>query len=196
MPDYENRTKQGLDAALRALLRSRPLDQLRVRELTEQCGLRRQSFYYHFKDVYDLFAWSVRQERALLLGRLEECLTWRQALLDLLDRAGEEEAFYRAVLDQGGQEGLGEMVPLEEVLEAVQSYYRGRCGTPPDQAEEERERRCGRALLLSLLEGRVRGGSAMPPEELADALERAAERSAAGAVWQTLRERGEWNQTP
>ena len=196
MPEYENRTRRELGAALRALLKQRPLDQLRVRELTELCGLRRQSFYYHFKDVYDLFAWSVRQERSLLLGRLEECLTWRQALLDLLDRAGEEEAFYRAVLDQGGQEGLGEMVPLEEVLEAVQSYYRGRCGSPPDQAEEERERRCGRALLLSLLEGRVRGGTAMPPEELADALERAAERSAAGAVWQTLRERGEWNQTP
>ena len=30
-------------------------------------------------------------------------------------------------------------------------------------------------------------------EELADALERAAERSAAGAVWQTLREQGDWD---
>ena len=39
-------------AALVQHLRQRPLDQLRVRELTERCGLRRQSFYYHFKDVY------------------------------------------------------------------------------------------------------------------------------------------------
>ena len=75
MPEYENRTRRELSAALRELLRQRPLDQLRVRELTERCGLRRQSFYYHFKDVYDLFAWSVRQERALLLVRLAECLT-------------------------------------------------------------------------------------------------------------------------
>ena len=86
MPEYENRTRRELSAALRELLRQRPLDQLRVRELTERCGLRRQSFYYHFKDVYDLFAWSVRQERALLLVRLAECLTWREALLDLLER--------------------------------------------------------------------------------------------------------------
>ena len=78
----------------------------------------------------------------------------------------------------------------------MQSYSRGRCGSPPDRAEEERERRCGRALLLSLLESRVRGGMAMPLKELADTLERAAERSTAGAVWQTLRERGEWNRTP
>lgn len=195
MPEHENRTRQALGAALRTLLRKKPLDQLRVRELTELCGLRRQSFYYHFKDVYDLFAWSVRQERALLQERLADCLTWRQALLELLDRAGEERAFYQAVLDQGGQAGLGEMTPMETVLEAVQRYYRDRCGAPPDQEAEERERRYGRMLLLSLLESWVRGGAAMPPEELADALERSAARSAAGAVWQTLWERGEWKQT-
>lgn len=194
MPEYESRTRQELSAALRALLKQRPLDQIRVRELTELCGLRRQSFYYHFKDVYDLFAWCVRQERTLLRSFLEECLTWRQALLELLNRAGEEQAFYRAVLDQGGQAGLEEMIPLEEVLETVQTYYRERCGAPPNQAEEERERRCGRTLLLSLLESWVRGGAVMPPGELASALERAAERSAAGAVWQTLWERGEWDQ--
>lgn len=195
MPEHENRTRQELGAALRALLGQRPLDQLRVRELTELCGLRRQSFYYHFKDIYDLFAWTVRQERTLLESRLEECLTWRQALLALLDRAGEQRDFYRAVLDQGGQTGLEEMIPLEEVLKAVQDYYRDRCGTPPNQEEEERERRCGRTLLLSLLESWVRGETVMPPEELADALERTAERNAAGAVWQTLWERGEWDQT-
>ena len=194
MPEHENRTRQELSAALRALLRQRPLDQIRVRELTELCGLRRQSFYYHFKDVYDLFAWCVRQERALLESFLEECLTWRQALLVLLDRAEEQAAFYREVLDRGGQAGLEGMIPLEEVLKAVQTYYRGRCGTPPNQAEEERERRSGRTLLLSLLESWVRGGAVMSPEELADALERTAERSAAGAVWQTLWERGEWDQ--
>ncbi|WP_300415226.1 TetR family transcriptional regulator [uncultured Oscillibacter sp.] len=196
MPEFENRTRRELSAALRELLREEPLDQLRVRELTERCGLRRQSFYYHFKDVYDLLAWAVRQERALLADRLAECLTWRQALLALLDRAGEERAFYRAVLDQYGQEGLGEMIPLEEALEAVQIYYRDRCGRPPDRNGEERDRRRSRAMLLSLLEGWVRNEGALPPEELADALERVAERGAEGAVWQTLRERGEWCWTP
>ena len=139
MPGHENRTRQELSAALRALLKQKPLDQLRVGELTEMYGLRRQSFYYHFKDVYDLFAWTVRQERVLLTNRLADCITWRQAFLDLLDRAGEERAFYRAVLEQGGQTGLGEMIPLEEVLKAVQAYYRNRCGAPPDQEAAGRQ---------------------------------------------------------
>ena len=36
MPEYEKRTRRDLSAALRALLREEPLDQLRVRELTER----------------------------------------------------------------------------------------------------------------------------------------------------------------
>lgn len=195
MPDYENRTRQGLDAALRALLRDRPLDQLRVRELTEHCGLRRQSFYYHFKDVYDLFAWAVQRERVLLLERWEECLTWQQALLDLMDRAAGERAFYRAVLDQEGPEGLRGMIPLDRTLEAVQRYYRDRAGMPPDPETEERERRRDGTVLLALLESWIRGGLALTAEELVNALEQTVARSTAGTVWQTLRERGEWNWT-
>lgn len=196
MPEYENRTRQDLDAALRALLREKPLDQIRVRELTERCGLRRQSFYYHFKDVYDLFAWSGQRERALLLDGAAECLTWQQALLELLGRMAEERAFYRAVLDRSGQEGLGELIPLERVLEAVQSYYRDRCGVPADAGAEALGRRCARVMLLSMLSGWVRNELALPPEEIAASLERAVERNTAGAVWQTLRERGTWNWMP
>lgn len=195
MSEYEKRTKKELDAALRELLKQKRLDQIRVRELTELCGLRRQSFYYHFEDVYKLFHWSIQRERELLLRRQEECLTWRQALLDLLDRVTAERVFYRAVLDQEGQLGLEAAIPLEAVLEAVQVYYRDRQGKYPDPERENLERRRGQAILLSLLEGWVRGGLALTPEEITASLERIVEQSAAGAMWQTLRERGEWNWT-
>ena len=92
----ENRTKQRLSRALKELLRKKPLDQIRVRELTELCGLRRQSFYYHFKDVYDLFDWSVRQERELLLRRQDDFLTFQGAVWDLLDYTAEDRPYYLA----------------------------------------------------------------------------------------------------
>lgn len=192
MPEYENRTRRALDAALRKMLKHRPLAQLRVRELTECCGLRRQSFYYHFKDVYDLFDWSVQRERAQLLDRQEECLTWQQALLDLLDRAAEERTFYQAVLDREGQAGLAALVPLDVTLEAAQAYYRSRSGAAADPETEAEERRLAEAVLLSVLESWIRGGLTLKPEELIAALERAVRQSTAGAVWQTLLERGDW----
>lgn len=194
MPEGTNRTRQELDAALRDLLKRRPLDQIRVRELMELCGLRRQSFYYHFKDVFELFAWSVRQERERLLERQGECLTWRQALMDLMDRVDGNRAFYLAVLNQDGQAGLEGLIPLEETVRAAQRYYRDRSGVPPDPEGEERSCRCIVAVLLSLLESWIRGGLAQPPEELAAVLEKTAERMAEGEAWRTLWERGDWDE--
>ena len=183
MPDYENRTKQGLDAALRALLRDRPLNQLRVRELTEHCGLRRQSFYYHFKDVYDLFAWSVQRERALLLERWEECLTWQQALRTLLVRLAQNRPYYRALLEHRGRAGLREVLALGGLLERTLDYYRRRSGGPrPGPAELD----CWETLLLTLLESWVRDELAQPPETLLALLEDVVRQGAVGAAWQNL----------
>ena len=64
-----NRTKNDLDRALRQLLLQKPLEQIRVRELTALCGIRRQSFYYHFPDVQSLFDWSMRKPCAHWPGR-------------------------------------------------------------------------------------------------------------------------------
>ena len=101
-----NRTKYQLDRALKELLKQKPLSQIRVRELTEQCGIRRQSFYYHFSDVYDLFNWSVCRERESLPRRQEECLTWQQVLGDLLDHTETDRPYYQAILENRGRTGL------------------------------------------------------------------------------------------
>ena len=190
MPEGTNRTRQELDAALRDLLKRRPLEQIRVRELMELCGLRRQSFYYHFKDVFELFAWSVRRERERLLERQRECLTWRQALMDLMEHVDRNRAFYLTVLNRDGQAGLEALVPLDETVRMVQRYYRDPGGVLPDPEGEERSCRCIVALVLSLLESWIRGGLAQPPEELAAVLEETAERMAEGEAWRTLREQG------
>ena len=106
MPEMKNRTKSQLDLALRTLLKEKSLDQIRVRELTELCGIRRQSFYYHFADVYELFSWSVEQTGAALAARRENCLMWQQVFQDLLCYISENRDYCRAVRDALGRQGL------------------------------------------------------------------------------------------
>ena len=118
----ENRTKQRLSRALKELLRKKPLDQIRVRELTELCGLRRQSFYYHFKDVYDLFDWSVRQERELLLRRQDDFLTFQGAVWDLLDYTAET-PYYLAFWKHQGHQGLRHI--LGDAVEGLSAENHG-----------------------------------------------------------------------
>ena len=50
-----NTTKPALEASLKKLLLHKPIDKITIADLTADCGISRMSFYYHFKDVYDLF---------------------------------------------------------------------------------------------------------------------------------------------
>lgn len=47
-------TKAALKASFVKLLQTRPLRELTVKELVQDCGVNRNSFYYHFKDLPDL----------------------------------------------------------------------------------------------------------------------------------------------
>ena len=59
-------TKHALAAALKALMLEKPLDKITIQELTNRCGMRRQNFYYHFEDVYDLLRWLFQEEAVSL----------------------------------------------------------------------------------------------------------------------------------
>ena len=47
-------TKRALEASLKKLLLERPLDKITVTDIAEDCGINRMTFYYHFRDIYDL----------------------------------------------------------------------------------------------------------------------------------------------
>ena len=57
-------TKRALEASLKELLRHKPLDKITVSDLTDHCGVNRMTFYYHFKDIYDLVEWCCEEDAA------------------------------------------------------------------------------------------------------------------------------------
>lgn len=48
------KTEYKLAAALKQLMAEMPLDSISVTTLTKKCHINRQTFYYHFHDIYDL----------------------------------------------------------------------------------------------------------------------------------------------
>ena len=52
-----NTTKTALEASLKKLLKKKTFDKITIADLTEDCGISRMAFYYHFKDIYDLVEW-------------------------------------------------------------------------------------------------------------------------------------------
>ena len=76
-------TKWALAAALKKLMAQKPLEKITISELTDLCHIKRQNFYYHFEDIYDLMRWMFQNEAVSLLERREGALLWREGLLEL-----------------------------------------------------------------------------------------------------------------
>ena len=53
-----NLTKNALEESLKKFLLHKPLDKITISDLTNDCGISRMAFYYHFKDIYDLVEWA------------------------------------------------------------------------------------------------------------------------------------------
>lgn len=52
-----NITKRALAASLKALMEEKPFEKINIGDICEKCDMNRKSFYYHFKDKYDLVNW-------------------------------------------------------------------------------------------------------------------------------------------
>ena len=61
-------TKRALEASLKKLLTKKPLDKITITDITEDCGINRMTFYYHFKDIYDLVEWVCVEDATRILG--------------------------------------------------------------------------------------------------------------------------------
>ena len=82
-PSASEQTKLQLAAALKTLMAQKPMDKITISELTGICNIRRQSFYYHFEDIYDLLRWMIENEAISLLKQQEGALLWKEGLLQL-----------------------------------------------------------------------------------------------------------------
>ena len=52
-----NITKNALAAAMKKLMREKKLSKISIADICGECGMNRNSFYYHFRDKYDLVNW-------------------------------------------------------------------------------------------------------------------------------------------
>ena len=50
-------TKRALATSLKKLLSQKELTKISIKDITDDCGIQRQTFYYHFTDIYDLVEW-------------------------------------------------------------------------------------------------------------------------------------------
>ena len=74
-----NFTEREIKRSFIKLLNEKPLSKISVRDIVEDCGINRNSFYYHFQDIPALLEEIVSEQSAAIIQKypqpdsLEEC---------------------------------------------------------------------------------------------------------------------------
>jgi probable dihydroxyacetone kinase regulator len=99
-------TKQAMAKALVALLEKKTLDKITVKEIVDLCGVNRQTFYYHFQDVYALLEWIFVNEAEKFVSAQQSIDTWQQDFLSIFDHLQKNKSFVTNAYRSIGRDSL------------------------------------------------------------------------------------------
>ena len=75
-------TKRAITESFMKLINQVPFDKITVKDIVEDCGVNRNTFYYHYSDIYALLDEILENEtKRVLTENLEES-SWRDAILE------------------------------------------------------------------------------------------------------------------
>lgn len=88
-----NLTKKALSQALKTLMGQIPFEKITINDVTNEAGVSRNTFYYHFSDINDLLSWTFDNEIVNGLESYEDLETWKDGLLSVLNYTEENRKF-------------------------------------------------------------------------------------------------------
>lgn len=86
-------TKSAFADALKKMMSVKPMEKITVKDLVEICGVNRQTFYYHFDDIYDLLEWVFEEDAKRSLPKEVVYDHWREDVLVFFDYLYENKSF-------------------------------------------------------------------------------------------------------
>ena len=74
-------TKKALAQSLKKIASKKEINRITINDITEECDMNRQTFYYHFKDIYDLLEWIYTNEVIERIDEIEKKESWQDGFL-------------------------------------------------------------------------------------------------------------------
>lgn len=75
-------TEQAIQETFIQLLGDQPIDKITVHEIASSCGISRNTFYYHYHDIYDLLEQILATEEQRMLNDMRDVSTMRQCFTE------------------------------------------------------------------------------------------------------------------
>lgn len=94
-------TEAKFKYALKEMMLSLPLEEINVTSLCDKCGCHRQTFYYHYRDIYDLLTAIFWNEQ---IDGFDKCKSSKDALYCFLAYAKVNFTFFRSTFNSSASD--------------------------------------------------------------------------------------------
>lgn len=115
-----NITKNALATALKQLMKEKPFEKISISDICDACGMNRKSFYYHFKDKYDLVNWIFYVDFIGKMDLSSYSNGW-DLIEDICNRFYKDKEFYGEALKIKGQNSFHDYVL--ETIAPISNFF-------------------------------------------------------------------------
>ncbi len=99
-------TKKAFAEAIKYLLTKKPLTKISVKDITEYCNISRNTFYYHFRDKYELINWIFYTEILAEVNDFNDPSKWLDSFTNVCRYLHKNRSFYMKCFQYVGQNSL------------------------------------------------------------------------------------------
>lgn len=100
-----------------ALAKEKNIDRITVKSLIEECGISRQTFYYHFQNLIDVIEWSVKQGMEEMLQNSLKQESPQEAMKIFVSTTAERYRIIKKLLDSRKRQEVEEII-----VQALKTY--------------------------------------------------------------------------
>lgn len=162
------KTKYRLARAMKECMKVTSVENITVKQITEKCGLTRQTFYRNFQDKYDLINWYFDKLLAKSFEHMGQGRTVYDALVKKFTYIQEEQAFFKTAFRYDEQNSLRQH-DFELILEFYENIICEKTGKfPEDNIRFLLEMYCQSSIYMTIRW--VTGELTFTPEKLASLL--------------------------
>lgn len=99
-------TKNAIETAFVKLLNERNFEKVMVKDIVEECGLTRNTFYYYYEDTYNIVADILERDIQRVIRELDDGVSLEEATTDIFEFLDENHRIAKHLFTSGKKDDM------------------------------------------------------------------------------------------